>query len=402
VSFLGLIGGGLAMAIQALERRSEALAGVLPGGRAPGGTPSGRIAEAFERDMARIRGEFQGVLEGIRGLVPEGLFNALFGDLDTVSPDIEEAQRRLAELMALLPSGGIPGALAGAGGAGGGAATLDELSERLGRLSGQVGELPGRIEGVRDEVRALGRDVARGITGPLMEALRSGEGGFASFRDAGLRIMTNLRDRLLEQIFKPIEDAIARLFAQRGSAGGGSGGGILGGLLGAVGSAIGGLFGGGLSGGVTTQATNPFNAPLFTAGGSVALPSARGNVFGPHGVVPFASGGAFSPLGEVLTAPTLFPFRQGGAVRTGLAAEAGEEAILPLKRLASGRLGVEAAGAGKPAVVNIAGDTIVLKDSQTRPEALRSMLAERDARLKREVIEELIRMNDDDPGILHT
>lgn len=44
----------------------------------------------------------------------------------------------------------------------------------------------------------------------------------------------------------------------------------------------------------------------------------------------FADGGAFGQ-GEVLTQPTLFRFRQAGAVRLGMAGEAGPEAALPLK-----------------------------------------------------------------------
>lgn len=59
--------------------------------------------------------------------------------------------------------------------------------------------------------------------------------------------------------------------------------------------------------------------------------SAKGNVFGPSGLVPFARGG-------VVDRPTLFPFARG----TGLMGEAGPEGILPLKRTAAGELGVRA------------------------------------------------------------
>jgi len=47
-------------------------------------------------------------------------------------------------------------------------------------------------------------------------------------------------------------------------------------------------------------------------------------------------------LGGVVNAPTFFPI--SGTNRTGLAGEAGPEAILPLKRGPGGRLGVEAVG----------------------------------------------------------
>lgn len=45
--------------------------------------------------------------------------------------------------------------------------------------------------------------------------------------------------------------------------------------------------------------------------------------------------------GGVVGGPTVFPMRDG---RTGLMGEAGPEAIMPLRRTSSGRLGVEVAG----------------------------------------------------------
>jgi tape measure domain-containing protein len=72
-----------------------------------------------------------------------------------------------------------------------------------------------------------------------------------------------------------------------------------------------------------------------------ALPFANGGVFAQNGVVPFARGG-------VVNKPTLFPFANG----VGLMGEAGPEAIMPLRRGPSGRLGVEATG-GSSVVVNV-------------------------------------------------
>ena len=57
--------------------------------------------------------------------------------------------------------------------------------------------------------------------------------------------------------------------------------------------------------------------------------------------VPFAKGG-------VIASPVGFPLSEG---RTGIAGEAGPEAIMPLTRAADGSLGVKAKGAGVP--VNI-------------------------------------------------
>lgn len=70
------------------------------------------------------------------------------------------------------------------------------------------------------------------------------------------------------------------------------------------------------------------------------MPFADGASFASGRVMPFAKGG-------VVTAPTQFPMRGG----RGLMGEAGPEAIMPLARGADGRLGVQAAGGGRPVTV---------------------------------------------------
>ena len=84
------------------------------------------------------------------------------------------------------------------------------------------------------------------------------------------------------------------------------------------------------------------------------LANANGNIYDQSGFVPFAKGG-------VVDKPTLFPFAKG----IGLMGEAGPEAIMPLRRGPSGRLGVEAAGGGvSNVVVNVdASGTAVQGDS---------------------------------------
>lgn len=68
----------------------------------------------------------------------------------------------------------------------------------------------------------------------------------------------------------------------------------------------------------------------------------NGAAFKNGNVIPFASGG-------VVNKPTLFPMANGG---TGVMGEAGAEAVMPLKRMSNGKLGVEADGQGGQ-VVNI-------------------------------------------------
>jgi len=77
------------------------------------------------------------------------------------------------------------------------------------------------------------------------------------------------------------------------------------------------------------------------SGGEI-VPSAMGNVFAKNKIVPYAMGG-------IIDRPTLMPLANGAA----LAGEAGAEAIMPLKRGANGKLGVQASGGVGNIVVNV-------------------------------------------------
>lgn len=90
------------------------------------------------------------------------------------------------------------------------------------------------------------------------------------------------------------------------------------------------LFGGWFGGGATSGAGGQVRSL------SHLIPSAMGNVFRSGQVVAFANGG-------IVGGPTMFPMRGGNV---GLMGEAGEEAIVPLRRGSNGRLGVEASGGG--------------------------------------------------------
>lgn len=120
--------------------------------------------------------------------------------------------------------------------------------------------------------------------------------------------------------------------------------------------------------------------PVQTAvGGALArgigavLPFADGGTFAQGRVLPFAKGG-------VVSAPTAFPLRGG----TGLMGEAGPEAIMPLRRGADGRLGVEMAGsAGGPVTVNMniaTPDVASFRRSRSQVAAEMSRALERGAR----------------------
>lgn len=81
-------------------------------------------------------------------------------------------------------------------------------------------------------------------------------------------------------------------------------------------------------------------------GNFIGIPAkASGGVFSHGALVPFAAGG-------VVGGPTFFPMAGG---QTGLMGEAGPEAVMPLARLSSGKLGVESTGPQKVEVINATG-----------------------------------------------
>ena len=92
----------------------------------------------------------------------------------------------------------------------------------------------------------------------------------------------------------------------------------------------------------------------FAKGGVVSSSLGGKNIESKGSIVPFAKGGVVSSSsslgggsiipfakGGVVTSPTFFPLKGG---KTGVAGEAGAEAILPLKRGRGGKLGVEVMG----------------------------------------------------------
>ena len=85
---------------------------------------------------------------------------------------------------------------------------------------------------------------------------------------------------------------------------------------------------------------------------AAAQANAHGNIFDADGIHAFAHGETFT--NQIVQKPTLFAFARG----TGLMGEAGPEAIVPLKRMANGDLGVTAAnGGGANVTVTIINNT---------------------------------------------
>jgi lambda family phage tail tape measure protein len=117
---------------------------------------------------------------------------------------------------------------------------------------------------------------------------------------------------------------------------------LLGSLVGAAASYLGGSAAGGGNGLAAGSAgATSSNLGASSAGYSnTYFPQAEGGAWS-GGVQMFADGGAFT--NSIVSKPTAFGMANG---KTGVMGEAGEEAIMPLTRTSSGKLGVMAMGGG--------------------------------------------------------
>jgi len=162
---------------------------------------------------------------------------------------------------------------------------------------------------------------------------------------------------------KLIELAITTAIQAASGGAGGAGAGI----GGAIASLFSGGSGAGAGGGY--QMGSMSTTPIVT--------SARGNVFGSGNIIPFARGG-------IVDRPTLFPMAKGA----GLMGEAGPEAVLPLKRTASGDLGVRAQTAPMQVVINNYSDANVQQREERGSDGSMRLILDM---VKKEVASDMVR-----------
>lgn len=160
-----------------------------------------------------------------------------------------------------------------------------------------------------NEQLKVAHELASDFSNTFMQSLKGGKNFFEALGEAALSTLDKISQKLMDM-------ALDNLFSKAFGGGGASGGGLLG--------IISNLFGGDGS----SASADPW----------AGMRMANGGAFN-GGVQAFANGGVFS--NSVVNSPTLFKFANG----TGLMGEAGPEAIMPLKRDSSGRLGVSAGGA---------------------------------------------------------
>ncbi len=170
------------------------------------------------------------------------------------------------------------------------------LEETLGGAAGMAGAFDGELERMRESLTFTGREV-NSLSSGIGTGLRRAFDGLVLDGDKLSDALKGVAQSMMNTVYgvatRPVTDALSGLIAN--------------GLQGAM---------------------------------SAFQPFADGGAFSQGRVTPFARGG-------VVSSPTSFAMRGG----RGLMGEAGPEAIMPLARGADGRLGVQAAGGGRPVTV---------------------------------------------------
>lgn len=176
---------------------------------------------------------------------------------------------------------------------------------------------------------------AAGTGGYFSDMFTSIKNGFTNLFSSSGGLMSKIGNNF-GSIFSGIGTVLSSAFGGKGSTGGR--------LVGAAGAAMQGY----ATGGYVGAAVN----------GISALFSANGNAFDGSGHMhKFANGGAFT--NGLYNSPTLFKFANGGGFSQGVMGEAGPEAVMPLQRDSSGRLGVAVNGSTGGAAAGNTGGTVV-------------------------------------------
>lgn len=254
-----------------------------------------QAAQRGAAEAARaLRVEQQGINELLReqeGIVranetPYERYQRQLADLAALQERLTEAQRQGAEVNGMAVQ----------------ALSTEQMARATGRFASELE----RAEKAGKDADDIGRSLGLTFTSAFEDAIIKGK----EFREILAAIAQDIaRIILRKSITEPAGNAITGLLK------GVNFGGFFGNIFG----------GGGMSSAQMTSAYNSF----FVA-------SANGNIFSGGNVVPFARGG-------IVQRPQIFPMANGGL---GLMGEAGPEAIMPLRRDGTGRLGVASAGGG--------------------------------------------------------
>jgi len=225
--------------------------------------------------------------------------NGIVGELDSLRLRTEARRKQIADLEIIYQT---QLAIANASG-----------NPRLIQDARNLGAELARLRDEADLVKKAFDDI---FVGSFTDSLA----GFISGTKSAKEAFKDFVNSVVQQLSRLAAQDIARSLFGGGSSGGSTN--LFGKLLGLFGSGAAGAGGGADAGSVLAQ-----------FGSGWAGPYAKGGVFDQDGVQKFAGGGVFAK-------PTNFRFAGG----VGLMGEAGPEAVMPLARDRSGRLGVRGSG----------------------------------------------------------
>jgi lambda family phage tail tape measure protein len=218
--------------------------------------------------------------------------------------------------------------------------SLDEYTQKLNALKATQQDLHDTVQANYDDMTAAQGSWSAGASSAWQNYLESARDVAGQTKNLFTNAFSSMEDAIVNfamtgklsfaDFTKSVLADMARIAVRQASSQ------AMSALFGLAASAAGSYFGGGATSAGSTQAGYSGDLAGFTPGSI----QAKGGAWS-GGVQMFANGGAFT--NSIVSKPTAFGMAGG---KTGVMGEAGEEAIMPLTRTSSGKLGVMAMGGG--------------------------------------------------------
>ncbi|MCV4343325.1 phage tail tape measure protein [Pseudomonas capsici] len=224
--------------------------------------------------------------------------------------------------------------------------SLDEYSQKLAALDKTQRDMQETAVANYNDMTAAQGDWSAGASSALQNYLDSARDVAGQTKSLFTNAFSSMEDSIanfaisgkfsFSDFTKSILADMARIAARQASSS------ALSGLFGLATSAASSYFGSGSGNGLAAGSAGAVSSDLgaSSAGYSSAYFQADGGAWS-NGVQMFANGGAFT--NSIVSTPTAFGMANG---KTGIMGEAGDEAIMPLTRTSSGKLGVMSMGGG--------------------------------------------------------
>ncbi|MBX8528558.1 phage tail tape measure protein [Pseudomonas cichorii] len=224
--------------------------------------------------------------------------------------------------------------------------SLDEYNQKLGALDRTQRDLQETAVANYNDMTAAQGDWSAGASSAFQNYLESARDVAGQTKSLFTSAFSSMEDGIVNfamtgkfsfsDFTKSILADMARIAARQASSS------ALSGLFGLATSAASSYFGAGSGNGLAAGSAGAVSSDLgaSSAGYSSAYFQADGGAWS-NGVQMFANGGAFT--NSIVSTPTAFGMANG---KTGIMGEDGDEAVMPLTRTSSGKLGVMSIGGG--------------------------------------------------------